>query len=184
MKLLSRSLLAALCAGALSTTADAVVLVLDDTNGYTATIAPGVTISQPAYTTAPSGGVLLTGATAAIGVAGIADFTTGTFDQIGGNAVIGGIGGTVGSAPGSPAAFVNNALAFTIRDEGTGDLYDAVITFFRAADGNGANAGGVGTPPVPDSNAGLVVDVNLVPEPSSALLTSFALIGLGLRRRR
>ena len=69
------------------------------------------------------------------------------------------IGGGEANNPGSNsnADFVNNAIAYTLRDDATGELFDIVHTFFRSP--NGGNFGGVGTPPSPDNTAGLVLEV-------------------------
>ena len=131
--------------------------VLDNSNNYTATIAPGVTISHSFLL--GSGQVSFTGATAAFGTSGVADFSGSTFTSIG--------GGEGNPGDNSNADFVNNAIAYTLRDDATGELFDVVHTFFRSP--MGGNAGGVGTTPSPDNTAGLVIEVT----PSTPDLTNF-----------
>ncbi|MEM0895772.1 MAG: PEP-CTERM sorting domain-containing protein [Verrucomicrobiota bacterium] len=152
--------------------AHAVTFVLDDNNGRVVTIAPGLQLSQPDFVTgSPTrGAVSIIGGDLALGAPDVADFSS-PFTIIGGG----------GAAP-NPSSLTSNGTVFTIRDLGTGDLYEGVMTYYRSP--RGANAGGVGTPPVPNNGASAVFELTLVPEPSALIFGFLALGALGFRRRR
>ncbi|MEM9479598.1 MAG: hypothetical protein AAGA58_08100 [Verrucomicrobiota bacterium] len=148
----------------------AVTIVLDDNNNRVATIATGLQIQQANW---PAAGTWsLVGGDFALGAPDIADFSS-SFTSAGQSG---------GGGAGSPASFVNNATVFTIRDLGTGDLYEAMMTYYRAP--MGGNSGGVGTAPVPSNGASAVFEVTLIPEPSVSLLGILAASAMVVRRRR
>ena len=144
-----------------------ITFVLDNTNNYTVSITPNVTVSQPDFLNSPSSSarIIFTGATAALGTSDLADFS---------GAIFTGIGGGLANTPGGnfPRDFVTNNVAYTLRDDTTDDLYTIRHTFFRAP--QGSNSAGTGTVPTPDNNAGLVIEV--IPPTNRA--TSFEFINL------
>ncbi|MFT5106942.1 MAG: hypothetical protein ACI9UA_002569 [Pseudoalteromonas tetraodonis] len=127
---------------------DAAELVLDSTNGYMATIAPGVTVSQPDFTDG-GGSIAFTGAVIALGTPDVADF----------NFPFSGIGGDDGGPAGRPKSFVLDSIDFTIRDDQTGELFAALMTYFRAPGRGGQFSAGVGDQPEPDNFAGAAFEI-------------------------
>ena len=170
MKTITPILTGLLALGSLTEKSDAATFILDSTNNYTVTI-DNLTISQPNYAGGVNGAIVFTGATAALGQSDVADFFSSTFTQIGS-----------GSQPGGnrPQDFVSNSVDFTLRDDSSLQLFDAQITYFAAPNGNVT----VGTAPVVDNAAGLVINVTPVPEPSSTFLLGIAGAGLTFRRSR
>lgn len=164
-----KTVLFALIAAAISQSAPAVVLILDSSNAYSTTLEPGVAISQPLFDSGSSGHIRFEGALIALGLPDIADFTGTVYSQIGD-----------GSRPGgsSPASMATSGVDFTIKADGTGNLYSARLLYFKGPDG-GVTAG---IAPTPDLDAGAALDVQLVPEPSSAVLGMLLALG-GLARR-
>ena len=160
--------LVALVLGSFAGTANADIFVLDDTNNYSVDIGSGITVSQGFPS---NGAITFTGGSAALGASDEANFAN-AFTQIGSSVQPGG---------NRPQDFVTESIAFTIQADSDSQLFDAIITYFAAPNGNVI----VGTAPAPDNNAGLVFQVTTaVPEPSSALLCGFASLSLLLRRSR
>jgi len=172
MKNITPLCLSILALGLLTEKSDAATFILDFTNNYTVTI-DNLTISQPNYVAAGgvNGAIVFTGATAALGQSDVADFFSSTFTQIGS-----------GIQPGGnrPQDFVTNSVDFTLRDDTSLQLFDAQITYFAAPNGNVI----VGTAPVVNNTAGLVINVTPVPEPSSTFLLGIAGVSLAFRRSR
>lgn len=164
-----------LALGSIVEKSDAATFILDSTNNYSVTIDSSFTISQPNYTAGviSNGAITFSGATAALGLSDVADFSANTFTQIGS-----------GSQPGGnrPQDFASNAIDFTIQNSSNNLLYNAQITYFAPPNGNTPT----GTPPTVNNAAGLVINVTAapVPEPSSTILLGLATASLTLRRSR
>lgn len=152
------------------------LIVLDQTNGYEATIAPGLTVSQPDFT-ASGRQIRFQGGTFVLGTTDVADFSGATFNQIGGSVTLG------NPVPGRAVQMVG--VPFTLRDDATLELYDGELLFFN---GRGSVTG---TPPSGSVNPGAAFNFTLatptaaaVPEPSSFVLLGLAAGPLVLQRRR
>jgi len=153
--------LAVLIGGSTISQADLIQLIGDDTNNFSTTI-NGITIEQPSPTTS-----------------GQINISSGHFFNVGGVDFTQ-LGNGSGVQPGS---LVTNSTLFQITDTNSVTLFDARLTFLRTP--QGANSGGIGTPPDPFNNAGFVLDLQPVPEPSSTGLLTLALImNLARRKRR
>ena len=130
-----------------SASASAQTIVLDNTNGYSVALEPGVVLSRPGVN---MGAMTISGGEFAIGTSDTAVFPGQTLI---GNGVSGGLlGGN------RPRDLVAGATPFTIRASGTGNLYDATLTYWNSTTP-------AGTPPVPDNAAAAVLDVTLAPTP-------------------
>lgn len=141
------------------------ILVLDNTNGYLVELEPGAFIEQPEFELT-FGYITGVGLEFAIGTSDVAVFPG--VSQIGGGSSLDG---------NSPGALVSGNLPFTIRVTGSGNLYDATLTYFGGS--------GSGTPPIPNNDAGAVFMVQpsaasatAAPEPASILI--WTLLGLAM----
>lgn len=142
----------------------ATLVVLDNSNGYSVTLEPGLTLSRPQQV---RGDIQVIGGTTALGTAETAVLPgTATGLQ---NIIAGGASLAAGEI-------------FTITATGSGNLYEAEILYFARP-----NVADVGVNPDQSGNlatgAAFSVTFIPVPEPSAACLLLFAGVMLGKRRR-
>ena len=137
------SLVLLVCTFALPSTAQTVVL--DNTNGYSVTIEPGVVLSRPGINDGP---LVITGGEFAIGTSHVAVFP--------GQTQIGGSGGRLDGN--RPRDLANGAISFTIRATTSGNLYDTVLTYWAGS----ALSNPAGTPPGPDNAAAAALTLQVV----------------------
>jgi len=152
-------------------------IILDSTNGYSADIEPGATLSQPSF---PDFSFIVgTGVQFAIG-----DSTSAVFPgitEIGSETFLDG---------NRPRDLVENSLPFTILVTSNNHLYDANLVYFLSGV-RFAGGEGIGVAPIPDNVAGAVFalqgpvnDLAPIPEPATLLLFGTTAAGLGLARWR
>jgi len=165
-----RKFLGACLLGALLQTVNAVTLVLDSTNSYTVNVGSGASIAQNGWASGADARITFTGLTVFAGSVDTANFSTPLFTS----------GVALGGQDGAGAGLVGDFL--TLREDATGDLFEAQVTFFRSP--RGGNSGGVGIAPTIDNSAGLSLEVNQVPEPSALILAALTPIALLRGRRR
>ncbi|MEM9480528.1 MAG: hypothetical protein AAGA58_12815 [Verrucomicrobiota bacterium] len=150
----------------ISRSAFATDLILDSTNNYTVTH-EGITISQPAYNFGSGRGFITFGnAVAAVGDSSSVDFLGQTFTQIGNGVrpvLPPSATGLTQNVTGLPQNFVFFDVPFILRRDSDHTLFEAEITYYNAPQGNAE----VGPPPVPNNNAGLVVNITPVALPIS-----------------
>lgn len=140
----------------------ATLVVLDNSNGYSFVLEPGVTLSRPLQT---RGDIQVVGGTTALGTADVA-LLPGTAT---------GLQGII-----SGGATLAAGEIFTITATASGNLYEAELLFFARP-----NVSDVGTDPdVSGSLAtGAAFSITTVPEPSAALLLLLSGAMLAKRRR-
>ncbi|MEM7469145.1 MAG: VPLPA-CTERM sorting domain-containing protein [Pseudomonadota bacterium] len=152
-----------------SLTAQAATVTLDAGNGYSAELETGVLLARQVD---GSGPISLTGGVFAIGNAESAVF--GNQNRIGGEFT----DRLDGNRPRDLAA---NSIAFAIRANDSGNLYNLLLTYF------GGDRQSAGVPPMPLNGATAVFDVNAVtpiPVPAALPLMLSALGGFGVFARR
>ena len=122
---------------------NAIELIGDNTNAYTASIS-NVTLQQSSFLLGNDR------------LNGIIRFINGSYTVEEGGSRYTQIGGTEG-VPFRPSQFVINKIFFRIEDSISGEQYDAQMTFWNAP--QGGNAGGQGIEPVPFNKAGFVIQL-------------------------
>ena len=141
----------------------ATLLSLDNSNGFTVTIEPGLTLSR-----SNGGGNVTVGGGQFLGANGILIGTpTSSFQSVLQSSIF----------PDDGQSLVVGDV-FQIESTSTGNIFDAEILFLsRPIDDLGAPPAGF------SGTAGAAFEVSAVPEPSSALLAALGVIGLMFRRR-
>ena len=153
--------------------AQAFIIVLDSTNSYEATIEAGATIQQPSATFEFF--ITGTGIQFAIGTSDVASFP--------GQTQIGGCGPTCNLGGFRPVQLVFGDVDFTILVTGSGNKYDAHLTYFFSQDEGGVSA----QSPVPNNFAGAVFELERAvsaPRAATLALLAFGLAGSCFSRRK
>lgn len=162
-----------------STCLHATTIILNEANGYQATIELGVTVFRDPLFNRDSteelsddelgyGPIIIDGGQFALGTSDMASFPGQT--RFGGN------------RDAQPRNLARNATPFTIRADVSGNLYDAILTYFE-----GQELGSFGTAPDPLDGATAAFEITLaepIPIPAAGWLLLSALGTLGFFKKK